>query len=355
MYVLILSFVRLLSVVPIKALTCTVLLVIACFGARGQGTAHTCGSANVHNPAINYGRVTDIDGNNYKTVVIDDLVWFAENLRVTRFQNGDAIPNISDSAAWSMLTSPGMCSYRNDTRFDCPQGKLYNFFVASDSRNPCPTGWRVPTQNDFNKLINRFDPAANGGAPSSLPNQAGGALKSAGLSYWRSPNLNATNLSGFSALPNGDRADFGPFSTRNNEAASYWYSNQVPLGPVGGGLFLQLAYPTDYAVRNAFRARYGVCIRCVTNKSSLPPVDSTAEREIVVFPNPATTEISLRMKGFELPSHFELINSLGQIVHRKNIVNALTTINISRFSNGVYYVKVYFSDESVSKKLIIMR
>jgi uncharacterized protein (TIGR02145 family) len=355
MNVLIFAPERSYSSVSIRTHIATVLLIIACFDAIGQGTTHTCGATNVHNPAISYGRVTDIDGNAYKTVVIDDLVWFAENLRVTRFQNGDGIPNVSDSAAWSILTGPGMCSYRNDTRFDCPQGKLYNFFVASDSRNPCPTGWRVPTQYDFNKLINRFDPAANGGAPSSLPNHAGGALKSTGISYWRSPNLNAMNISGFSALPNGDRADFGPFSTRNNEAASYWYSTQVPLGPVGGGLFLQLAYPQDYAVRNAFRARYGVCIRCVADKNSLPPVDSNAEREIVLFPNPATTQISLRVKGFGLPSHFELINSLGQILQQKNIIDALTIINISRFSNGVYYVKVYFNNESVSKKLIISR
>ena len=88
-----------------------------------QSSEHTCGAANVHNSALTYGQISDIDGNSYKTIVIDDKVWFAENLKVTRFQNGDAIPQVSDSNAWSALTGPGMCSYLNDTAFDCPYGK----------------------------------------------------------------------------------------------------------------------------------------------------------------------------------------------------------------------------------------
>jgi len=200
----------------------SVFAAIVSIPASGQESSHSCGSDNVHNPNVSYGQVSDIDGNDYKTVTIDKLVWFAENLRSTRFQNGDTIPNVTDSAAWSALKSPGMCSYRNDTSFDCPQGKLYNQYVALDQRNPCPAGWRMPTLQDFDGLINFFDPDANGGAPSNLPNSAGGALKNVGNEFWSAPNPNATNVSGFSAIPNGGRANSGAFSLSNDKTASYW-------------------------------------------------------------------------------------------------------------------------------------
>jgi uncharacterized protein (TIGR02145 family)/gliding motility-associated-like protein len=238
------------------------LLFIFSSSAFAQGSDHSCGAPNVHNSAVTYGQVSDIDGNVYKTVLIDSLVWFAENLRVSRFQNGEIIPQVSDSASWASLSGPGMCSYKNDSSFDCPMGKLYNFYVASDPANPCPAGWRVPSQEDFNKLINYFDPDANGGAPSNLPNNAGGYLKCTGLSYWQAPNPNSTNVSGFSAIPNGGRNNEGKFSNNRNRAAEYWYS--TPLGP-GMGFFLQMAHTQDWAVRNAYWNGYGICIRCVSN------------------------------------------------------------------------------------------
>lgn len=241
-----------------------IVMIIPSFRAIGQGSSHSCGSPTVHNPSITYGQVADIDGNTYKTVRIDSMVWFAENLKVTRFQNGDAIPNVSDSATWAGLSGPGMCSYKNDTSFDCQKGKLYNFFVASDTRNPCPNGWRVPTMADLYKLIFFLDPDANPQQPGNQPNKAGGLLKSTGLTYWRPPNTNATNLSGFSAIPNGGRNNAGRFSNSSDAAASYWLSTQ--LGP-GMGFFLELAFPQDYAVRNAFFSRYGCCIRCVSDYS----------------------------------------------------------------------------------------
>lgn len=89
--------------------------------ATAQTTNHTCGAPDMHNESLTYGQVSDIDGNSYKTIIIDDLIWFAENLKVTRFQNGDAIPNVTDSAAWASLSGPGRCSYQNDSSFDAPK------------------------------------------------------------------------------------------------------------------------------------------------------------------------------------------------------------------------------------------
>lgn len=323
------------------------LLILNSTSVSSQSTDHSCGASGIHNPALNYGQVIDIDGNSYKTVVIDNKVWFAENLKVARFQNGDSIPAASDSATWAGLTGPGMCSYRNDTTFDCPQGKLYNFFVASDTRNPCPTGWRVPSLTDFNELINFFDPNANGGAPSSLPNNAGGFLKSAGLTYWQAPNVNATNASGFSATPIGSRNNSGVFSNSNNLAAGYWYSSQV--GP-GMGFFLELAYTQDYAVRNAYFAKYGICIRCVTDLST-QNIHEIEASEIRIYPNPASNFVTISGDKSVIGKEYTVLDLTGRLIITGSVTSENTTISIEDLPAGMYYLNLRDVNGSVFKIL----
>ena len=80
---------------------------------------------------INYGTATDIDGNVYKTVVIGNQEWFAENLKTTKFNDGSVIPQISDDNSWSQLTSPAYCWYNNQPEFSNPYGALYNCLVLA--------------------------------------------------------------------------------------------------------------------------------------------------------------------------------------------------------------------------------
>ena len=303
--------------------------------ALGQVTDHTCGTANVHNPDVTYGSVTDIDGNVYKTVVVDRLVWFAENLKTTRFQNGEAIPNVPEAVAWAALTGPGMCSYQNDTTNDCLYGKLYNFFVATDERNPCPAGWRVPTQADFDNLVNVYDADANGGAPSSLPNSAGGFLKSTNTTLWRSPNPNATNLSGFSAIPNGGRNNAGLFSNSSDAAASYWYASQV--GP-GMGFFMEFAYTQDYAVRNAYWAEYGACIRCVKDESTTSASEEQTSG-LQLTPNPASESVHLRVEARMIGQDYIITDVTGRSMLHGKVVSESMTISVTELPSGLYALR----------------
>ncbi len=242
---------------------------------------------------------------------------------------------MSDSTSWAGLTGPGMCSYQNDTSYDCPYGKLYNFFVASDSRNPCPNGWRVPSILDYDKLINYYDSEANGGAPSSLPNTAGGFLKSSGLTYWQAPNTTATNSSGFSALPNGGRNNAGVFSFTNNSAAAYWYSTQVGTGNMG--FFLQLPYNQEFAVRNAYFRQYGICIRCVTDLSTLSISDNQVPH-FSVYPNPSNDYITIQAANSTIGKEYILSDLTGRHLLRGEIVSENMTISISQLPTGMYFV-----------------
>jgi uncharacterized protein (TIGR02145 family) len=146
------------------------------------------------NPALTYGSVTDIDGNTYATIQIGKQVWMAENLRTTRYRNGDPITNVTDKGMWGGLSSGAWCHYENDPKYEVPYGKVYNWYTVKDPRKVCPTGWHVPTDAEWTVLTDYL----GGGA--------GGKMKSTGTQYGFSPKTGATNESGFSGLPGGYRS-----------------------------------------------------------------------------------------------------------------------------------------------------
>jgi uncharacterized protein (TIGR02145 family) len=139
--------------------------------------------------------VADVDDNVYPVIAIGNQCWMQTNLRTTHFSDQTEIPNVTDGPTWTGLNSPAWCVFNNDEGNGQTYGKLYNWYVASDSRNVCPVGWHVPSETDFYVLLD-----AVGGYPT-----AGGALKS--VTGWDAPNTGATNASGFTALPAGNRSD----------------------------------------------------------------------------------------------------------------------------------------------------
>jgi len=166
-------------------------------------------------PVIEVGTVTDTDGNVYKTIKIGTQWWMAENLRTTKFRNGEEIPNTASNSDWMSLSSSSYCYYNNDfATYGSIYGALYNWKAVNDSRYIAPEGWHIPTDEEWKTLINYL-----GGF-----NAAGGKMKEAGTAHWVSPNTGATNSSGFSALPTGSRGgstgEFGWVGLGND----YWSS-----------------------------------------------------------------------------------------------------------------------------------
>lgn len=100
------------------------------------------------------GTVTDIDGNVYQTVLIGTQEWMAENLKVTHYRNGDAIPNITDNTQWANTTAGAWCSNNNDPANKNIYGLLYNFSTITDIRSACPAGWHVPDDTEWGILFN---------------------------------------------------------------------------------------------------------------------------------------------------------------------------------------------------------
>ena len=129
------------------------------------------------------------DRNAYPTVKIGNQVWMAENLKTTKYRNGDAITKVTEKTKWAKLSSGGCCAYSNNEEYVETYGYLYNWYAVNDSRNIAPEGWHVPTDSEWTQLTSYL-----GGK-----SVAGGKLKS--TSGWDEFNLEITNESGFSALP----------------------------------------------------------------------------------------------------------------------------------------------------------
>ncbi|MBS9525267.1 fibrobacter succinogenes major paralogous domain-containing protein [Litoribacter alkaliphilus] len=139
--------------------------------------------------------VYDNDGNRYRTVNIGNQNWMAENLRSSTFCNGDPIPHVPGTREdWNEVEEPMWTYVHNDESLNYPFGKLYNGYVAIDERNPCPCGYRVPTMEDFQQLVDFV-----GGENHILL----GSLKEAGYKNWMAPNMNATNASGLGLIGSG--------------------------------------------------------------------------------------------------------------------------------------------------------
>jgi uncharacterized protein (TIGR02145 family) len=208
--------------------------------------------------------VTDTDGNLYTTVQIGTQCWTQNNLRTSRYRNGDTIPTGLSNSAWENTTSGAYAIYNNDPVNDGLYGKLYNHYAVTETRGLCPTGWHVPSDGEWNILVKYLDSNADtvcGGCFQS--STAGGMIKSTAMQPtpggWNSPNTGATNSSGFTALPGGLRYYNGNFY---NGDFSGWWSSSVSFW---SGAWFRALYNDGSSVinRNDTYRTYGFSVRCL--------------------------------------------------------------------------------------------
>ena len=225
-----------------------------------SASQHSCGADSIHNPNLCYGSMTDQEGNIYKTILIGTQEWMAENLKTSTYRNGDPITTNLTNSEWenTIDTQLGAWAYvNNGSLYECPYGKLYNFFAVADPRHICPTGWHEPTDAEWSELINYLDPNADGGNNYNL---AAAKLKSEGTQYWTSSNSSATNESGFSGLAIGTRDQYGQFFANYGEYAYWWTSSE--FDSVSSWVRF-LNSNTLNAIRNVGAKQAGNPLRCL--------------------------------------------------------------------------------------------
>ena len=192
----------------------------------------------------------DKDGNGYDTVKIGSQFWMKQNLNTSHYRNGDPIPQITSASIWASLTTGAWCWYNNDSAtYAATYGKLYNWYAVNDTRGLAPEGWHVPSYSEANDLGSLL-----GGNLA-----AGGKLKETGTSHWASPNTDATNSSGFTALAGGQRIDSGIFFTLG-ESGSFWTSTLT-----GSPQILFLQYVRGNLIVGPTNIASGCSVRCIRN------------------------------------------------------------------------------------------
>lgn len=223
--------------------------------------------------------VKDIDGNFYNTVKIGRQVWMAENLRVTKYPDGAPIPMVTDNSTWDALTltDRAYTFYNNDAANAKEWGGYYTWSTVtnggSSNTNPgsiqgiCPDGWHVPSDAEWQELelYLGMSPSDTSKTGLNRGTNEGGRLKEAGLVHFWSPNSGATNETGFTALPAGNRTyNYGIIFDNLHKYPNYWTSRKSG----DGGFTRALYYQYSTIGRGSNDHRTGISCRCVKNQVS---------------------------------------------------------------------------------------
>lgn len=176
-------------------------------------------------PSILAGQgVTDIDGNTYPSLIINEDEYSAKNLSVTKYKNGDDIPQVQDPTEWSNLTTGAWCYYENEPNNET-YGKLYNWFAVNDPRGLAPEGWRVPSESEWEALQQYLISAGYNDDGSVEDDKLSRAIAIESFSDPSLPEID--NVTGFSGLPAGIRQSAGDFSFIGT-SASWWTTTSSP-------------------------------------------------------------------------------------------------------------------------------
>jgi uncharacterized protein (TIGR02145 family) len=230
----------------------------------GEIVLYTCKSGNYttiitdsptisKNQIVEFVECTDYENNNYPVVQIGTQTWMARNLTTAHYRNGDPLPLVTEDTVWVRLRSGACAVYLNDSSYIPKYGLLYNCYAVIDSRNLCPVGWHAPTDNEWETLRTYLGGAA----------VAGGKLKESGTDHWSKPNAGASNSSGFSALPSGQRNTEGEGYGKGQECIlwSTTTATEVTIYDAAFTYYLNYGYAIFY--RNYHIKIDGYAVRCI--------------------------------------------------------------------------------------------
>jgi uncharacterized protein (TIGR02145 family) len=218
------------------------LLIIICFFTS------SCKKGTVENP-LPIDAVADIDGNIYHFDTIGSQIWMLENLKTTRYRNGDNIPYVADTNVWTKLKTAAYCNSHNSDSLANIYGRLYNWYAATYPCGICPEGWHVASYPEWMELVNYL-----GG-----DKIAGWKLRETGTIHWTF-NYNATNESGFTALPGGYRSEYNGWYNSLGLYGFWWTgTEQDSLWAV----YCRIFYSDGSFYRNLEVKDAGFSLRCI--------------------------------------------------------------------------------------------
>ena len=192
--------------------------------------------------------IKDADGNVYTSVTIGTQVWMVQNLKTTKYRNGDLIGTTTND-----ISGEGSPEYQwapdDNENNVATYGRLYTWYAVTDSRNVCPAGWHVPSDAEWSTFTTFL-----GG-----DTVAGGKLKETGTTLWTTPNTGATNETGFTALPSGYR--YLDDSYINIGLIGFWWSSTEYSATDAYYHYMLCYFSKVYRLYD--NKHYGFSVRCL--------------------------------------------------------------------------------------------
>ena len=264
---------------------------------------------------ISYSQtVTDIDGNIYNTVVIGDQTWLKQDMKALHYPDSTAIVDV--------------LAYNNDDSLANIYGRLYNWNAAMNNSTEekaqgiCPDEWHVPSIGEWATLSQYL-----GG-----DNVAGGKMKEEGTEHWFAPNTGATNESGFSALPAGEKYDntFWLLGT----AAVIWSSSESTYS------YAEYRYLSHDDVKlgyyNYYKSYY-YSVRCIKNETV--SINNNSNKGLLIYPNPADMVLNFDQNTTN-DKTITIYNQQGKIVKNFTVYENKHTEDIHTLCSGIYLLKI---------------
>ncbi len=287
--------------------------------------------------------ITDIDGNVYKTIVIGSQWWMAENLKVSKYNNDDDIPHLTDATEWAETEEGAYCYYGNRSSFADTYGNLYNWYTAQDEREVCPSGWHIATDEDWitmEKFLGMSDSEA------------------VRMTAWRGTNegdklkdksFGGNNSSGFTALATGYRDPEGIFKAMGTDN-DYWTSTANENEGNTEGVLHGFLNTQSSVVRNFHVPGYGFCIRCV--RDAAVQVENKIEQPgCRVFPNPVDGQLFVRNAG---GNELTIRNITGQTILSETVTSEDHQVDISGLSGGTYLVSLSKEQKLNTTQVVVL-
>ena len=305
--------------------------------------------------------ITDIDGNVYNTVTIGTQVWMKENLKVTHYSNGVEMDDgTSAGDITGNYTTKYYFDYDNNTVNTFTYGKLYTWAAvmngtASSNSNPsgvqgpCPTGWHVPSDAEWNIMEIFLDNTVDTTHAGWTGTDIGNKLKEANTNHWGNAGINTSN---FTALPSGGRSSDGSFHNIYNSC--YWWTSTSYYDTSFNELKAWTRYlgNNDAGIYRLWAVREnGFSLRCVKNSSASQINDNSIDNHIQIYPNPAMDMIFIdwaNKNDFKM----QVYNIIGECVLQGNLKSESNMIDISPLTSGIYMIRLTGTDRIILKKLI---
>jgi len=279
---------------------------------------------------------TDWDGNIYHTVNIGTQVWMSENLKSLHYSDSTVIDYV-----WSYNISDSLAAI---------YGRLYSWEAAMHSaassnnipsgvQGVCPDGWHLPSSAEWRILIDY-----NGGEM-----EAGAKLKEADTIHWDPPNAEATNESGFTALPGGSGGKSGGYNFMGG--IGFWLSSYRVNDFIS---IVSMVYNDPFAYISfeyILDSNVGYSVRCLRNASATQITVIDNSEQFSIYPNPATDEIIIRSENSS-SMDLSIYGIEGKLVLQKQLKHQENHIDISALPEGIYAVSIRSSQGIVQKKLI---